>query len=1072
MILSKSQLVSNINNEISDNANSQISPYDIRHNLLDIIDSVHRLTEFNNLKANNFSTPNTRTTIVGELALDKINLDRYFSEDNTAVGYASLEGNYQGIKNTAVGAYSLHCNVYGQENIALGFNSLAGNTIGHRNVGIGSYSLHYNKAGSGNVAIGHAAGYYVSRGTSNKLFIASHAAVDSGHICDNPNGFGLIPLIYGDFSTIQVGIGVNGLHDYGKLQVAGDITPSINDNNNLGHPLYNWSKLYLSKSLTFSNSFEVQPTGNSKATINGDLLPKQYGSYDLGSESLRWKKGHFQDLHVEGKAIINNFVAIYNSAYFDKTLFLGVQTNGNPRLSDSEITGGGLVLKSSGVGYLRDYGISFYPEPYGMPCFEGAYHKAAWRSNISFQVPSGAYIKTNNIVSYNPDAFYDNDCFGLFFNSGITYISRKNVLKGNPADSNSPLAGIANVNFLSNSGVKEDYYVSISSIESGVSVGQRFLTGTKNRVKDLINSNKDKINGFELKYVDDSYITTGSELTDRFVVNSYDYTSKPVNSLIFMKNNPRGLLGITNINVASEYLLPETTFNIRSSNNAIARFAAENQGNTLSALQLVAGNNCLEDGFEVAYYNGSGIADLSMYRDSGKKIIFRLYDNYSSATYNHAVGLFSDNAPVNAMFTIGDDGRNAVVSLRRADFSTYAPPSTQKYGKLFVKLKPATFQSDSLFMIDGSGNVLDLYANKFDVNDARAVYTDSSFNTFVGMLSPGKRDSLSCSSNTSLGYKSLNAITTGSLNVSLGFNSATGISTGTKNIVIGNSCAGSLTTGGENIFIGNSIAGSILGSISGNIVIGNDGLGSSLTNNDNLLIGKNDSLVLLQGKLGPLQRDKSLSMPSGGILYINDNTNRDSLSFAANKIEVINRSGRVYPDNTLTFTFTGATSGNLLSLNYANGPMANNENYATSSSSFVRLDGDLRLRGSTRFSDGTSLSSASFLADIVKLYSNLNTVSGIAQSAVDTFASSFSNLFIEGVALNAIPAPTSPTSATSGIMHIKNAQWSTVGSTYLVNKDTTMVIHQNAYVIAMRMNGSYRPIWISSEDTACSCCPN
>jgi hypothetical protein len=539
-----------------------------------------------------------------------------------------------------------------------------------------------------------------------------------------------------------------------------------------------------------------------------------------------------------------------------------------------------------------------------------------------------------------------------------------------------------------------------------------------------------------------------------------------------MKNNPRGLLGITNINVASEYLLPETTFNIRSSNNAIARFAAENQGNTLSALQLVAGNNCLEDGFEVSYYNGSGIADLSIYRDSGKNIIFRLYDDSNTGTNNNAIGLFSHNSPPNAMFTIGDANRNAVVSLRRNESELYAPTKTDKYGKLFVKPKNSTFQSDSLFMIDGSGNILDLCANKFDVNDARAVYTDSSFNTFVGMLSPGKRDSLSCSSNTSLGYKSLNAITTGSFNVSLGCNSATGISTGTRNIIIGNNCAGSLTTGGENIFIGNSIASSILGNTSGNIVIGTNSLGSTLTSSDNLLIGKNDSLVLLQGKLGPLQRDKSLSMPSGGILYINDNANRDSLSFAANKIEVINRSGSAYPDNTLTFTFTGATSGNLLSLNYANGPMANNENYATSSSSFVRLDGDLRLRGSTRFSDGTSLSSSSFLADIVKLYSNLNTVSGIAQSAVDTFASSFSNLFIEGVVVNAIPAPTSPTSFTSGIMNIKNAQWSTTGSTYLINKDTTMVIHQNAYVIAMRMNGSYRPIWISSEDTTCSCCPN
>ena len=43
MIKSKSELVSTINSELSDNSTGDISPRDIRHNLIDIIDSAHNL---------------------------------------------------------------------------------------------------------------------------------------------------------------------------------------------------------------------------------------------------------------------------------------------------------------------------------------------------------------------------------------------------------------------------------------------------------------------------------------------------------------------------------------------------------------------------------------------------------------------------------------------------------------------------------------------------------------------------------------------------------------------------------------------------------------------------------------------------------------------------------------------------------------------------------------------------------------------------------------------------------------------------------------------------------------------
>ena len=232
MILDKDVLVNNIVTELSDNSTGLISPYDIRHNLLDIIDSVHLLTKGKPLDGSNFGTKATRTTRVGEDSLSKIDLAGYFSIDNTAVGHSSLKSNYQGIKNTAIGSHALFCNVYGENNAALGYSALGGNTVGHGNVGFGNFSLNNNKSGNFNIAIGHGAGYYATN-ANNKLFIAAHN-VDSNYICDNPLGSGLTPLVYGDLSDLKLGIATSTLHSEGTLQVNGIVSPSVDNSYSLG----------------------------------------------------------------------------------------------------------------------------------------------------------------------------------------------------------------------------------------------------------------------------------------------------------------------------------------------------------------------------------------------------------------------------------------------------------------------------------------------------------------------------------------------------------------------------------------------------------------------------------------------------------------------------------------------------------------------------------------------------------------------------------------------------------------------------------------------------------------------
>ena len=211
MIISKQQLVSNILTELSDNSTGSISPYDIRHNLIDIVDSVHLLLVDKDLSTNNFASLDTRVTKAGKETLKNYFVTNSINEDNSAFGYSALRNNFQGVKNTAIGSSALSCNVYGSDNIAVGYKAVEANTTGYGNIGVGNYTLETNKFGHYNVAIGNAAGYYIGRNESYKLYIAAHP-VDNTYICDNPLGSGLTPLVHGDLSGLKFGIAVNYLH--------------------------------------------------------------------------------------------------------------------------------------------------------------------------------------------------------------------------------------------------------------------------------------------------------------------------------------------------------------------------------------------------------------------------------------------------------------------------------------------------------------------------------------------------------------------------------------------------------------------------------------------------------------------------------------------------------------------------------------------------------------------------------------------------------------------------------------------------------------------------------------------
>lgn len=1071
MILSKSQLVNNITNEISDQARGEISPHDIRHNLIDIIDSVHNLTLESELKSINFSTSPSGNTRVGQSTIEYLNVPGANIQDNTAIGYLALKANYQGVQNTALGSNSLSCNVHGQGNVGLGYHALAGNTVGNLNIGLGNFALNKNKSGTGNIAIGHGAGYYVAKNDNYKFFLAYHP-VNESHICSNPLGSGWVPLLYGDLSGIQLGVGTRSLHNFGTLQVSGNITPSRSGAFDLGYSIYPWRNIYLSSGIVFNNNVTLLREPSLAISLSGSFLPTISSNFSLGSSSRRWIVGYFDNIVVNNVASIGRLINVDTQTYSNQSFYLGVNSSNQPLFTDSGLDGGGIFLKS--LTNNKEYSLTFRQPSEGMPCFNDQYN-AVWYSNINFQVPSSRYIKTNSIVSYNASVFGESDCFGLFFNSGITYISRKNVLNVNPGSSSGHIAGVGNVNFVSNSGDVSDYVFSVSALESGVNVSQRFLSGSKVRLKDIANQEKDKLRGFELKYIDDTDLNIQGDLTDRFVIGSYNDTSKFVNGLVLMKDDNNGsVLSVTNIPSITENILPNTIFNVRSQIDSVGRFTSQNDGFKKSAIQLLAPLNCELSGAEIAYLNRSGVLDINMFKDSGRIIFARMKDSQQ-------LGILS-SGNTNAMITVGYSGGPSlpVISLKDNRFIDNVSISASNfYGKIYNLYTPKHFanQHNSLFYIDSSGNNFDLVVNKLDNLDARAVYTDPSGNTYAGYLSPSGRKDISRKTmyNTSYGYKSLFELFSGSGNIAIGYESLYNLTSGNDNITIGKNSGSGLKTTHRNIIFGNNSFNKDpqKSNTSGNIVIGHN-IGNSESGSYQFLLGL-DNQLLFNGTLGPNNSDKKLIMPSGGRLYINDSNDTESLHLKTNFIEIINSGTNLqYPSNDLRFRFTASGSSDLLILNHVKNPMSNSVSYFTPSDPsgrpFAELNGDLRLRGAIRFSDGTSLDTSSGIPYATRL----------AQSGVDLGNSGISignsginlirTLFIEGYMPNGLQAPTNG-NKTSGVLLVKNNEWADSGSIFIFNRDTTSVIHSGAYVIAGLINREYRPIWISAVDTSCCCDP-
>lgn len=1134
MILSKEKLVENIFLEISDNSTGEISPHDIRHNLIDIIDSIHLLSANENISSKNLDTFDQGNTRLGVETLRKAYISGYNSVDNTAIGSFALKSNAQGQRNTALGSNSLTCNINGSDNIGLGFHALAATTIGTSNIGLGNYSLNFSRKGNFNIAIGHGAGYYVSEDDNYRFFLASHP-IDDDYICSNPSGLGLVPLLEGDLnqSNLRLGIASSGLHEGAVLQIGGDTHPAKTKLFDLGSSLYKFNNLYLTSGIyfddkrninnnipqiiyisdnsnqnqkfRFSRNIEVLGSGDfsnniktlgtifssgylysnsgiyssgnivvdKSIFINDDIIPLKHRIINIGNPGSQVLNIDTHNINVTGKATFKKLHAVEQTHFHHKSIHLassgtihtidgggaaGLYSQYNPSneeqvkqifayLNDEELNGAGLILNSTGIDYSRSYEFSFRPRDNSIlyPTIDNNFSRNSWFSNISLHIASGSHLHANRILYKNSFSLInDISGKGLFDKYNNIYFTHQNNLS-------LPLVGACDYNFIAKSDSKK-----LSSLIGLMSSGNLSLKFVHNISRNEIEStNNSTYDGFDLSYISDSSLEKPSFFNEqfgqqarRFVIRSFNNTAFAKRSLILLQDNSDGILGINNFNYGDS-LLPDTALNIRATGDAIIRNTAENSSRSHSSIQLLYGDNHLNNGVEFDYFHASGTFKLNKYTNNQRTAIISTYND-------NKLGIFIDDVKnLESCFSLGKRNNNAFFSIAE---SSGVPSGYAGYGTMFVRKINNSSKSSQLGFVDSSGNIFNFIVDtvdQFGESIEKSLIVDGYGNTFGGRNSPLDKNNINSSTiaNTAVGNSALSKISFGPNNSVYGYQAGKSLQNASNNIIIGANSLSSSPSGNNNIIIGNNLLSSTTDKIDNKFLVGNN------TN------------YLFDGNL----TTKTVTMPSGSLVFTNS-TNAFGMVVNHNSIQKINYlNNNPYVSESLDFKFTNSQTHTLMTLDHSKAPINKVPVYSSTNKPFVQINGDIKLLGGVSFSDNTYLESATFLQNISSLTTGLNTTNSnlsSTQSSVNAINSQLSSLIVEGYALNDIPAPRNSSSVSIGKIQLqivvngqlvnKTSQNLNDPSTVDIhNRDPRMPIDKGDYIVAIKIGSEYRPLWIS-----------
>ena len=893
MILSKQEFINSLTVYLPDNANQEISPLDLRTVITNLTDSIHLMTVSTSIDAANMSTKSTRTSILGDEALGKLDLVGRSSSDNSVFGYNALYGNYDGTHNTAIGSQSISCNVYGDHNVGVGVSALGGNTTGSGNVGIGNYTLHAGRTGSFNIAIGHAAGNYIGEADSYKFYVGA-IPIEQDEDCV-VNTTSLLPLMYGNLENNLLAVNTNNLHDFGNFQVAGDASPSVNASTNLGHGSKHWKMAYISSGISYPNSgtltiYSDAPKGagfpdqydltvrqhfdgngnigfgtnapsgdHGLITVAGNVVPSKSGVYALGHPSLPWD-GHFNDVVISGTLKTNNtiFNNISECLYECKTLHLGASglcDEGDGfsdsaicgYLTDAELEGAGFETHASGSDYVRHYkfiykqpDVSIDPDVLSV---DNSFSRSHFESNISLKIADGNHLKTQRVLGKDKTSIVTESGYnGLFIiaNESLPLTSGSYMTFGQVHHASGDYVGRGNVSFFGASG-DNTYDLAIASVNSGsldntslssaVRVGLDFTTA-------VADTNRSRFSLRQYNFGHPNY--------DRFVIGSeggeyreYDHT-RVFEPITIAKSGM--YVGISNYErtEGSAPEMPQAHLHVQGSNTG--PFA----GNTVVRIGTRAGDTSKDSIFELTGNGPEGASGLRVSYDTSTDYIdfstiatdsnhFATTSGFMSVTNNNYVGIGSTIVGTTRKFTPIEP--LTINHFDAASSGTIAmkeqsqkPSTTADYGKIYVKPKSALAQTQALFFMDDNGNEFNIVTNIFDIDNTSLVWTDSYRNTFAGSETPA--------SLPVLGSNTVDNTAFGAESL----NSITNDSyTASGNTVFGARSLNKLTTGDLNTIVGNDNLRYQSGGMNNNVIVGQHNLDSGNSSSyNNIIIGNNN----------------------------------------------------------------------------------------------------------------------------------------------------------------------------------------------------------------------------------------
>lgn len=973
-VRSKQDYLDSINVLLADNSTQQISPQDVRTGLIDLADSVHRMLENVDVTALNMSTPDTTTTRMGVGSLEKLSQTGRTSEDNSAFGYFALRQNYNGTSNTAIGATALSCNLYGDHNVGVGHNALAGNVTGSGNVGIGNFTGQSNKSGSFNISIGHGAGNYIGQNDSYKFYLGAHA-VDYTDICDSTTASGLMPLLFGDLENNHLGVGVNTLHNFGAVQVSGDVSPSENAVFNLGHGSMNWNQAYITSGIAYpdSGNFTISrhspkgggfpdqydhtavivltsggnigigtstPSGNQGlVTVGGSIIPSVDSIYRVGTPGLRFD-GFFNDLHVSGNATINDITynTLSESVYENMSIHMAVSGTGDPLssgfvnnalygyLPDGSLNGGGFFLHSQGVDYQRDYQFIFNESDQSIPkCsleVDNVWSRSHWKSNISLKVDDGLHVQTQRILGDSKLSMVtQTGCQGVFLRTDAT-TSGNHIYFGSE-DHVDTYSTKKNVNFYAPSG-GGDYFVGIHTVDSGVTLGIDFATTVDTTPS-----------GFSLEYVNR---IAGD---DTFVIKR-NASSKDI--LTVMES---GFVGISNKD--SVAVIPQAHLHVQGNTTAEARVSSNGANSSI----LRVNRQDTSNGVAINYQGSENMIDFVA--ESGnalggidKMAFMTIAANTNYVTigeiYNPTnVRPWRGIAPL-TVYHRGEHvsgGGSGTLALAEQE---KAPTASAGFGKICVKPKVETGRTQTLIFVDDGGNEFDLTRG----TDSDGTDSDGTHTVATNSLS--------------IGSGALASVTSSTNTIAIGVDALENAVSPDNNVVIGTFAANSGTDMQGGIVIGpNNLKDST--STPTNILVIGTGLYYNTTIPDNTLAIGHGATPLLTGNFST----RSFKVADGdfSVSSANDTTitsiDHEVLGSVYNAVlDIKDTVNAASTSGTFRIDFTDASnsSSTVATFDHRADAMTNSPTYYSGGRPFLQVEGDVNVRGAVQFADGSYFDSA------------------------------------------------------------------------------------------------------------------